>query len=260
MGKLFNSLMIISTASAVLTPKLMANAANLPPMDAAPVFAPMPANSCSNCATAGTRDLIRSGVYGGLQLGYEQMRINYNSTYTNNIGPVVSSSRVTSSKGGFSGDVILGGRMVYSNCFVAGLEVAGTFTTGKNSRNQTLGGANLTYRTKRSVSVVPSIVLGWLINDQFMLYEKTGWVTTEMNTQVTHAAVLPTQKYSKKVMGVAPVLGLEFAANKLFSVRAEVGMEIFGRKSKLFTFNQDTLSLLRNSIQFHTKLGLIAKL
>ncbi len=174
----------------------------------------------------GSYSYAKNSTYGDLRIDYNNTVINPKATKTNQKKTILGVG------------VVGGYRKVMDNGFVVGFHnnvstERGSFRGVVKYGDVTVGTAlerNLSYemRIARVLQVSPSLVLGKVINNNFMLFSRVGLSVVRFATQHSEKSQAMTTKEPKRHVtnvGYQGELGVEFAINPRLSLMGSVSYE-----------------------------------
>jgi len=255
---------LTAASSLLIATNLYANGA--PQM---PVEQPAPVPVCMGCGCPDAIPFFKTGFYGGAQLGYEYMNTKLKSRFDNGSGATYRHSG-TEETSGLLAEVYAGGRYLYSNCMMLGLELGGVFNT--NAAKKTLSypnePASFKLRSKRLYGIIPSFVVGKVFQERFMVYGKAGIAISGFESEITDRSANRKFSKDKTLVGFAPSIGLEYAVTTSASARFELGGEFYGSSSKTAPINITNGNITRigsdkfeaKSNMFTAKVGVVVKI
>jgi len=234
---------------------------------------------------------FRSGFYlgamEGLSAGQAKMSESY-KTDPRDVGAGAAANfnaTKSISRASFVSELLVGGRYLFENGFFPGFEVAASFANHKFENDFNFidpsftlspGTGNFTFKaaTKRRYSIVPSVVLGWTISNQFNLFAKLGLGITKYDTRIlndlddniTNRGFLRGST-GKTYYSFVPALGLEYSFSRHVSFVASVSYEVGSKpectKSQMFVTRplpmQDSNKVSTRVSIFTQKIGLLVK-
>ena len=221
---------------------------------------------------------FKTGAYVGLTQGINLARTKFSTTYTADPVQGGDDQRETKSvnNSAFSGEMSLGGRYLLNNGFFPGFEIAASFANDHIKRDFQFVDADLnlapgyTLRTdlKRRYSIVPSVVLGWVVSEQFNVFAKLGVGISQYDLRLQQSTYepLPSASLSKTKYSFVPSVGLEYSFSRFVSFVASLSCDIGGKinleKKGLFDFGvpyNDKADLSVRANFFTQKIGLLIK-
>lgn len=238
---------------------------------------------------------FRSGFYlgamEGLSAGQAKMSESYKPDPRDVGAGVAANFNATKSisRASFVSEILVGGRHLFDNGFFPGFEVAASFANHKfeNDFNfvdptftlnplDPVGAFTFKAATKRRYSIVPSVVLGWTISNQFNLFAKLGMGITKYDTRILNdsndggAGTNPNflrGSTGKTYYSFVPALGLEYSFSRHISFVASVSYEVGSKpeftKSQMFITRPlpmlDSNKLSTRVSIFTQKIGLLVK-
>ncbi len=121
-------------------------------------------------------ETVFDGPYLGLQLGVGKTTSDYNYTLTSETGKLKDTS--------MNIGVMAGYGKVFSDKIYIGGEIA--YTRGNISDNFSIAGVNFKIEQNETLELTPKI--GYLVQDDFMLYGRVGWVRTNFETSAGNSS------------------------------------------------------------------------
>ncbi len=228
MQRPIKKIVLTAVSSMLLATNLYANGA--PQM---PVEQPAPVPVCVGCGCPDAIPFYKTGFYGGAQLGYEYMHTKLKAHFDNGSGVTYRRSG-TEETSGLLAEVYAGYRYLYSNCMMLGFELGGVFNTNaaRERLNYPNEPANFKLRSKRLFGIIPSVVVGKVFQERFMVYGKAGLAISGFESKIEHTNTNQQYTKDKTLVGFAPSLGLEYAVTTSASARFELGGEFYGSTKK----------------------------
>ncbi|MBX9696632.1 MAG: hypothetical protein K2X53_00945 [Alphaproteobacteria bacterium] len=236
---------------------------------------------------------FRSGFYlgamEGLSAGQAKMSESYKPDARDippaGLAPARFDATKSISRSSFVSELLVGGRYLFENGFFPGFEIAASFANHKFendfkfidlSNTLSVAPSNefiFKAATKRRYSIVPSVVLGWTLSNQFNLFAKLGMGITKYDTRILNDlndAINPgflRGSTGKTYYSFVPALGLEYSFSRHVSFVASVSYEVGSKpeftNSRLFQTNPipmtDSNKLSTRVSIFTQKIGLLVK-
>lgn len=222
--------------------------------------------SGASASSYGSAGYFSSGFYGGMQVGSSMADNKYNGTLSDDVNQaLIVPFGLSDRKNKFVADVFAGARYVYSNNFVGGCEFGYESNYAKMQELFTVPGvADFDFRVKYGGRFTSSLVFGQIFNERMFAYGKLGIAVskfsfTEINT--CGCVAFTTKNTTETKVAFAPAVGFEYALNRSWSTRFELGAELYGETSRSSAVpGEATLRAKANSNVYNCKIGLAYKI
>ena len=175
--------------------------------------------------------------YGGAQAGGTFSKTNFKIDSHLNAGglPVALIDQKLKQDTGdkfFIGGIFSGVRLLFGN-FFTGFEAEANWDGMNIKTKAPIQGTGEAWRLelKRRYQLIPSIVMGWKMNEQTALYGKLGAGISKFTLAVDRGARNENVR-SRTVVHFVPAIGAEYELNQNSALRLEVSGEIAGRPIK----------------------------
>jgi opacity protein-like surface antigen len=182
----------------------------------------------------------QSGFYAGLQAGYSILRGKYKNEYNN--ATLATDLNKTLSNSGIVGEILLGGRYLWDNHVITGLEVSALVDSNRLRHNfihpipnlEVENFAPFSSQFRRKYAFVPSFILGYQFCQQWHAFLKLGASFSSFKIREDNLADRITFKTSKRKTAFMPGVGLEYALNCNVSFQGTFSYERYSKIRKTF--------------------------
>ena len=210
------------------------------------------------------------GFYVGLQSGYSLMHGKYNNDYFDDVS--LNSLKKSLWNSGIVGEALIGGRYVWDNHVITGLEV-GVLVDSNRLRHDFVHPISIqeevsTFNSqlRRQYAFTPAFVLGYEFCQRWHAFLKLGASISTFKLREQNLEAATTFRTKKRKTTFMPGIGLEYAMNCWVSFQGTLTYERFSKIHKKFQpivegFPGPYYSVRAKSPQYSTfKLGMLVKL
>lgn len=183
---------------------------------------------------------FQTGFYAGLQGGYSLLHGKYQNSLFDVTIPLTTPVNKSLSNSGIVGEVLLGGRYVWDNCMITGVEVSGLIDSNRLTHNffhpvPPLATPDIfSSQFRRKYAVIPSVVLGYQFCQRWQAFLKLGASFSRFKIKEKHESNLLTFVGTKQKTTFMPGIGLEYAVNCLVSFQGTFAYERYSKVKKFF--------------------------
>jgi hypothetical protein len=192
-----------------------------------------------HCPVVPEGPCFKSGFYAGLQGGYSLMHGKYNNDYFDAIS--VSTLNKTLWNSGIVGEILFGGRYLWENCVITGVEVSALVDSNRLRHNFLHPATFLpneivpfSSQVRRQYAFIPSVVLGYQFCKRWHAFLKLGASFSYFKIREDNLNDRITFKHRTRKTTFIPQIGLEYALNCDLSFQGSFAYEHFSRVGKQF--------------------------
>lgn len=181
---------------------------------------------------------FQSGFYAGLQGGYSLLNGKYKNEFFNGAGTSILHKTLHDS--GIVGEALVGGRIVWENNIITGLEVSGLVDSNRLTHNflhtfdDPLDRSIFNSQFRRQYAVIPAFVLGYQFCQRWHAFLKFGASISKFKLKEKNENDALTFVTSKHKTTFMPSIGLEYALNCLVSFQGTFSYERYSKIRKTF--------------------------
>lgn len=200
---------------------------------------------CAEAPCPAPASLYHSGFYAGAAVGWSHMRAKMHNRFIVTNPTVLaqnSSQSGTKNSNSVVGELLLGWRYVFPECYTAGFEVAGDISnnSGKRAFTHTQNEVFLfNVKFKNRFKVIPSVVIGKVFNCNWHAFLKLGMGIARFKTDLSNVEDINKGFNSafdkhKTKLGFVPAIGMEYAFTQCVSAVGTVSYEIYKKVNSNF--------------------------